>query len=225
MSDSSPTPDLPPHPHDTPSPAVPGAVPPGPPKRRAWIFWLLGGIAGLALLCVMIVVFVGGYFLVRNAPTKANSAMQPAPVVRNTPAEASQAAESGPIYDVHADAQKDIARALAQAKKENKRVLVDFGADWCPDCVVLAHIFDDAQVKPFLDDHFVVVHVNVGQWDANLDVSEKYGDPIAKGIPAVVVLSPDQKIVASTGGGELANARTATKQDILTFLRQWADQS
>jgi thiol:disulfide interchange protein len=223
MSESSPAPDLPPQPRDTPSPAMPGAVPSGPPKRRAWLFWLLGGIGALALLCVMTVVFVGGYFLMRSAPTTADRAIQPAPIVRSAPAEASQAAESRPIYDVHADAQQDIARALAQAKKEHKRVLIDFGADWCPDCVVLAHIFDDAKVKPFLDSHFVVVRVNVGQWDVNLDVSEKYGDPIAKGIPAVVVLSPDQQIVASTGGGELANARTATKQDILTLLQQWAD--
>jgi thiol:disulfide interchange protein len=225
MSESSPTPDLPPQPHDMSSTSMPGAVPPGQPKRRAWLFWLLGGIGALALLCVMIVVFVGGFLLVRRAPTAANPAIQPAPIVRSAPAEASQADESRPIYDVHADAQKDIARAVAQAKKEHKRVLIDFGADWCPDCVVLAHLFDDAKVKPFLDTHFVVVRVNVGQWDANLDVSEKYGDPIAKGIPAVVVLSPDQQIVASTGGGELANARTATKQDILTFLQQWADHS
>jgi protein disulfide-isomerase len=68
------------------------------------------------------------------------------------------------------------------------------------------------------------VRVNVGQWDTNLDIAKQYGDPIAKGIPAVVILRPDQQIVASTGGGELANARTASKQDILGLLQQWAAQ-
>ncbi len=221
MSESSPTPNLSSPPPDTSTTAAPGAIPPERPKRRVWLLWLLGGVAALALLCVTGVVLLGGFFFVRNRSTAANQAIQPR-IVQVSPTEASQVVQARQIYDVHADAKQDIAHALAQAKTEHKRVLVDFGADWCPDCVVLSHIFDDAQVKPFLDKHFVVVRVNVGQWDANLDVSEQYGDPIAKGIPAVVVLSPDQQIIASTGGGELANARTATREDILDFLQKWA---
>jgi thioredoxin len=221
MSESSPTPNPPSPPRDAFATAAPGAIPPEPPKRRAWLLWLLGGVVALALLCVTGVVLLGGLLFMRNGSTAANPAVQPQ-VVRISPTEASEVVEARQIYDVHANARQDIAHALAQAKTEHKRVLLDFGADWCPDCVVLSHIFDDAQVKPFLDKHFVVVRVNVGQWDANLDVSEQYGDPIGKGIPAVVVLSPDQQIVASTGGGELANARTATREDILDFLQKWA---
>jgi len=36
----------------------------------------------------------------------------------------------------------------------------------------------------FLDDHFHVVNVDVGNWDRNLDVSQRYGSPIDGGIPA-----------------------------------------
>ena len=46
--------------------------------------------------------------------------------------------------------------------------------------------------------------------------------PIAKGIPAVVILDPDGQTISSTGGGELANARTATAGEILTMLKQWS---
>src|SRR5262249_40266154 len=71
------------------------------------------------------------------------------------------------IYDEDANANDAIAQALTLAKADHKRVLLDFGADWCPDCQVLAQLFDDAQVKPFLDDHYHVVRINVGQWDKN----------------------------------------------------------
>ncbi len=86
----------------------------------------------------------------------------------------------------------------------------------------MSQLFDDPQVKPFLDEHYHVVHIDVGQWDNNLDIAKRYGDPIAKGIPAVVILDPNGQTISSTAGGELANARTATADEILTLLKQWA---
>ena len=44
------------------------------------------------------------------------------------------------------DPAKDIAAALTAAATEHKRVLIDFGADWCPDCRVLGALFEDPQV-------------------------------------------------------------------------------
>ena len=129
------------------------------------------------------------------------------------------------IYDPQANASDAIAQALAQAKVDHKRVLLDFGADWCPDCQVLAQLFDDPQVKPFLDAHYHVVRIDVGQWDNNLDLANRYGNPIAKGIPAVVILDADARTITSTAGGELANARNATANEILSFLQQWAESS
>ncbi|HET9223183.1 MAG TPA: thioredoxin family protein, partial [Roseiflexaceae bacterium] len=126
------------------------------------------------------------------------------------------------IYDPRADADAAIAQALTQAEADHKRVLLDFGADWCPDCQVLSQLFDDPQVKPFLDEHYHVVRIDVGQWDNNLDIAERYGDPIAKGIPAVVVLDANGQTLSSTAGGELANARTATADEILALLKQWS---
>jgi thioredoxin 1 len=126
------------------------------------------------------------------------------------------------IYDLRANPNAAIAQALKQSKADQKRVLLDFGADWCPDCQVLAQRFDDPTVKPFLDAHYHVVRIDVGRWDNNLDVANRYGNPIEKGIPAVVILDADANTITSTAGGELANARTATANDILTFIQQWA---
>ncbi|HSD83087.1 MAG TPA: thioredoxin family protein [Anaerolineae bacterium] len=126
-------------------------------------------------------------------------------------------------YNEQADPAPDIAAALKQAKAGNKLVLLDFGANWCPDCLVLAKHFENAQVKPFLDKHFIVVKIDVGQWDKNLDIAERYGNPIKQGIPAVVVLNADGKQLASTADGSLASASTTQPQDILAYLKQWAE--
>jgi thiol-disulfide isomerase/thioredoxin len=127
-------------------------------------------------------------------------------------------------YNENAAPADDIANALAESEKDGKLVLLDFGANWCPDCVVLSTLFEDPAVKPFLEENFRVVSIDVGYWDKNLDISEKYDNPIANGIPAVVVLAPSGEMIASTKDGALANARTATAQDILAYLQTWLAQ-
>ena len=40
-------------------------------------------------------------------------------------------------------AAEDVAAALAEARRTGKRVIMNFGADWCPDCWVLHYYFDE----------------------------------------------------------------------------------
>ena len=49
-------------------------------------------------------------------------------------ADSSATASRPPIYDEKADGSQQIAGALEAAKKENKRVLLQFGANWCIWC-------------------------------------------------------------------------------------------
>ena len=134
------------------------------------------------------------------------------------------APQSSP-YDETADARHDIAAALALAKVDKKNVLLDFGANWCPDCLVLSKLFDDDTVKPYRELNFHVVPIDVGRWTKNLDLNKEYGSPIDKGIPAVVVLAPDGRMVDSTKDGQLESARKSTPAEILGYLKKWAPAS
>jgi thiol:disulfide interchange protein len=125
-------------------------------------------------------------------------------------------------YNEKADAHKDIAAALALAQRDKKNVLLDFGGNWCLDCVVLEKLFDDHLVRPFLEANFHVVHIDIGQWDKNKDIDQQYGGVIAKGVPAVVVLDPSGKMIDSTKDGSLESARHATAEQILARLNTWA---
>jgi thiol:disulfide interchange protein len=127
---------------------------------------------------------------------------------------------SGP-YNEKAIPQDDIDAALTAAKNDGKLVLLDFGANWCADCLVLSTLFEDPSVQPYLQENFHVVQIDVGYWDKNPDTVQKYGFPIEKGIPAIVVLTADGKTIATTKDGALANARTATAAEILGYLKMW----
>jgi thiol:disulfide interchange protein len=125
------------------------------------------------------------------------------------------------IYSETADPKADIAAALAQAKREHKRVIVDFGGDWCGDCQVLDIYFHQAPNDDLLAKHFVLVHVWVGHIDTNLDIPEKYGVAIHKGVPALAVLAPDGSVVFAQKLGEFEKMRHMESSSVTEFLNQW----
>lgn len=129
----------------------------------------------------------------------------------------------GTPYDVNANAKADIQAALVKAQAEKKDVLVIFGANWCKDCVELDRSLK-GQSADLISKKFVLVKVNVGQFDTNLDVSNDYGNPIKKGIPAAVLLSPKNDVLYATHGGELADARHMSDQGIYDFFDKIAQQ-
>ena len=55
-------------------------------------------------------------------------------------------------YDEMANADAAVDAAFARAKTNGKRVLVDLGGNWCPDCRILAGVMALPEVKPFLDE-------------------------------------------------------------------------
>jgi thiol-disulfide isomerase/thioredoxin len=125
------------------------------------------------------------------------------------------------IYPDPALAKPEITAALKEAAQTHKRVLLDFGGNWCGDCQVLEIYFHSARNAPILNANFVLVHVNVGEYDANLDLAQKYGIPLEKGVPAMVVLSDTGKLLYSQKGGEFEKMGRMEPTDVTRFLVQW----
>lgn len=125
------------------------------------------------------------------------------------------------IFSATADAKADISRALARAKRQNKRVLLDFGANWCFDCHVLDTAFESRDIAPQLKKNFVLVHVDVGQYDKNLDLAQQYQIPLNQGIPSLAVLSSGNKLLYSSQHKEFEKARSMSPEEITEFLSKW----
>jgi protein disulfide-isomerase len=120
-------------------------------------------------------------------------------------------------YNESANASADVQTALAAARADRNDVLLVFGANWCPDCRELDKALNGSS-RALISGRFQVVKVDVGRFDKNLDLANQYGNPIKMGIPAVVVLTADNKVVYSSKGGELANARKMGDTGIYDFL-------
>ena len=125
------------------------------------------------------------------------------------------------IYPDPSHARADLAAALKTASATHRRVLIDFGGNWCGDCQVLDLYMHDSKNQPLVDANFVVVHVNVGHIDANLDLAEKYGVPLHKGVPALAVLSDHGALLYSQKNGEFEAMRHMESSALTDFLVQW----
>jgi len=126
------------------------------------------------------------------------------------------------LYAPPEDAPAEIAEALAAAAKDHKRVILVFGANWCYDCHVLDTAFHSKAIAPLVNSNYHVVHVNVGDEDKNLDLAQKYGVPLNKGIPGLAVLNSDGSLVYSQKQGEFENSVRIGPADVTAFLKKWA---
>ena len=127
------------------------------------------------------------------------------------------------VFPNPSSARADIDAALAQAASSHKRVLVQFGANWCGDCKALDENFRKPENAALLSSHFVLVHVNVGDHgiDHNLDLAEGYGIPLNKGVPALAVLDADGHVVFSQKNGEFEAMHRMDPRSVNEFLVRW----
>lgn len=105
-----------------------------------------------------------------------------------------------PVYDEHADARQQIAAALASAKKNNRRVLIQWGGNWCPWCIRLHELYStDKKIAHELLYEYDLVCIDAGRPDnKNLDLASSYGADLKKhGFPFLTILDADGKPIAN----------------------------
>jgi thiol:disulfide interchange protein len=130
-------------------------------------------------------------------------------------------AEKRDLYPADADAKREIEEALRAVSKSHKRVMLVFGGNWCYDCHVLDAAFHTPEIAPTLNRNYIVVHVDVGEYNKNLDLAKKYEVPLERGVPAAAVLDSDGKLLVSQKNQEFEKARSMAPEDILAFLNKW----
>lgn len=125
------------------------------------------------------------------------------------------------IYPDPSQARADVAAAIKLATATHKRVLIDFGGNWCGDCQVLDIYFHNELNQPILESNFVLVHVNVGHLDENVDLARLYKVPLELGVPALAVLSENGALLFSQRRGEFEAMHRMESSSVTQFLVQW----
>lgn len=126
-------------------------------------------------------------------------------------------------YDETANADGAVARAKAEALAGHKLLMIDLGGNWCPDCRILAATMALPELKGFMDAHYVVVSVDVGRFNNNLQIPAHYGiTKRLEGVPSLLVVDPRSDRLLDAGHtAALADARSLGPQALADWLAHW----
>ena len=130
------------------------------------------------------------------------------------------------IYDRNADGNRQIDKAVAKAARDNKRVLLMFGANWCVWCHRLHEVFENnREIARALLYEYELVLIDLDRLEDgrthNEDVDARYGNPRKLGLPALVVLDGAGKQLTTQETGALEEGDHHDPAKVLGFLNKW----
>ena len=125
------------------------------------------------------------------------------------------------LYPADANATREIEEAKQAAAEANKRILLVFGGNWCYDCHVLDKALHEGEAGQIVSESFLLIHVDIGEGEKNLDLVKLYKVPLDRGVPAVAILDATGKLLYSSGEGQFEAARRMMKKDLVAFLQKW----
>jgi RNA polymerase sigma factor (sigma-70 family) len=126
-----------------------------------------------------------------------------------------------PIYNPKADAKADIKAALERAKREHKRVLLDFGGNWCGWCYLLHDVLlQNQRLADLAKNGFVLVLVDI---DTNHGLFDQYVPKASQlGFPYLTVLDADGHVLKNQETDPLEDGMKYDLDKVRAFLAQWS---
>jgi hypothetical protein len=123
------------------------------------------------------------------------------------------------LYD-GTDISKDtLDNFITNTLNEGKQPLFLFGANWCPDAQCLDAILRLLTFESYLNEHFSIMRIDVGEYDRNMSLMEPLGLASQEGIPRVVVLDLKGEPINLETNDRWRSARQSDPQDIFEYFQ------
>jgi thioredoxin-related protein len=133
------------------------------------------------------------------------------------------AGDTAKLYNPAANVKKDVATAVAKAKKEGKNVLIQVGGNWCIWCYRYdGFVKGDTALHRITNENYVVYHLNYSKENKNLDDLKELGFPQRFGFPVFVVLNQKGERLHTQDSGLLEKEKSYDADKVKTFLKAWA---
>lgn len=134
------------------------------------------------------------------------------------------------IFDRQVNGEELVDKAITRAQQEHKRIVLFFGANWCPWCRELHHAFtEDPSILAVLRPSFILVYIDANTRNntkRNPMMIERYGNPVKNGLPALVLLDQDGTQLTTQETGPLAGSTDEeVAKRVTEFLAKWAPQT
>ncbi|MFQ3256877.1 MAG: thioredoxin 1 [Porticoccaceae bacterium] len=123
------------------------------------------------------------------------------------------------LYD-GTDVSKDtLDNFITNTLNEEKQSLFLFGANWCPDAQCLDAILRLPTFESYLNEHFSIMRIDVGEYDRNMSLMEPLGLPSQEGIPRVIILDLKGEPINLETNDRWRSARQSDPQDIFEYFQ------
>jgi thiol:disulfide interchange protein len=123
-------------------------------------------------------------------------------------------------FDPAKDPFKDLENVIVKAQKENKRIILDVGGEWCIWCHRLdIFILSNEDLKKYLDENYITLKIHWSKEQPNEKFLAQY--PKIPGFPHMFVLEKDGKLLHSQDTGLLEKEKSYDKEKIMEFLVKW----
>lgn len=135
-------------------------------------------------------------------------------------------AQQAQPYNPDQNVRADLKKAMEQAERENKHLLVQFGGNWCPWCLRFhALVHGSPQVDSLVRASYVYTLANVAREKdkRDWDLFREYGYPNRFGFPVFVILDGKGKLLHIQDSGILEHC-TEKGYDtvrVVSFLKMW----
>lgn len=134
---------------------------------------------------------------------------------------AGAATDRKPIYPEDGNGMARVERAMTEAERNHKRVLLVTGGNWCGWCHLLHEVLaENDTLRPLLHENYVVVMIEsqadktvLGKWEIQ-----------PQGVPYLTVLDPAGNKLTDQETGALEEGPKHDPKKVEAFLEQWSPE-
>ena len=132
-------------------------------------------------------------------------------------------AQETKLYDVEADASKQIAAAIKEANAQNKNVMIQAGGNWCSWCIKFNKFtIADAQIDSIIKASYVLVHLNYSKENKNEATFASLGFPQRFGFPSFIILDKTGQRLHTQNSSYLEDGKGSyDRNTVFEFLQAW----
>ena len=126
------------------------------------------------------------------------------------------------VYDEEVSPMEQIDNALEEARNSGRLVICQVGGNWCPWCLRFAQfITDNEEIRKFVEENFVYIHLNTSKEHKNLDMLERLGNPGRFGYPVLVVLGHEGEVLHIQNSSYLELEKSYDTKKVMDFFKNW----
>ncbi|MGN6291534.1 MAG: thioredoxin family protein [Chitinophagaceae bacterium] len=126
------------------------------------------------------------------------------------------------LYKPEENAEKEIAKAIKEAKAKGKHVFIQIGGNWCIWCMRFNNfVTENKSIDSLVKANYVEYHLNWSKENTNSKILARYGFPQRFGFPVFLVLDGKGKLLHTQNSGYLESGKSYDEEKVKGFFLDW----